>query len=214
MTAKVIIPVYGFTGLLPAIMKFYKDNLEEALVFVVNDDPKMSLSGFSDENAIISNNMIRGDLRHTFHHYTEYTETTDIVITNEHDVMPKLDALYAGLTVFEQMRREMKLASVSCMYFWNDVLCYPSHPNWYKDEKIDIGEKFGRAAILGAQGVPFGFTIWDSKALSLIDNTSLPKIWKLDSAFGVLLNGHGYNHIRLIDYNVEHYNKGVNSWKM
>lgn len=213
MIPKVIIPVFGFKGVLPDILSLYKEYLDEAQVLVVNDKPGTFLHMFANNHAIFLNNEVNGDLKYTYSHYLKYTESCDYVITNEHDVVPTSAALYACISAYQQLSEVMKIASVSCVYRWNGKECYPSHPNWHKDKRFDIGPEYGRATLVGAQGVPFGFAVWSPEALALIDNDRLPKVWKLDSEFGVLLNEAGYHHVRLLDYTAYHYDCGINSWK-
>lgn len=200
MNKLVIIPVYKFHLLVNDIRKFYEENLDEADIIVIDDS-----AGCLGLKASI----ILGHTQSEIKNNKEY----DLIIINEHDVIPNESALYACLEVFTKTIENKDVASVSTIYKHNNKDCYPSHVDWYNGITVMDDHLFGEVKYVGLQGIPFGFSLWKPKALKLIENIKLPDTWKLDSEFGKLLGDKGYHHLRLIDYQVEHYNKGVRSWK-
>lgn len=221
MNKLVIIPVCNFFDCIDEIIGLYNDWLEEAHIIVVDDstDGKQFINSRIDDKRILYiRNHKQGDLRNAFFSGLNFSENFwkikyDLVITNEHDVIPKLNALYACLSVFENTKLMRDVASVSTIYKWQDKDCYPSHPHWYNGWTISNVPGVGECKVLGAQGIPFGFALWRPEIIKMLNDDSLPLLWKLDSKFGELVYSKGYKHIRLIDYFVEHYNGGIKSWK-
>jgi len=219
MNKLVIIPICDFFDCIYTIVSFYLKNLDEADIIIVTDgvrDNTEWLQGSIQKNCIIIRNSKPGNLRNAIYSaykYMQKSRSYDLVITNEHDVIPNEDSLYACLHVFEDKKAMRGMASVSTVYKWNGKDCYPSHPNWYNGWTVLNGYGVGECKIAAAQGIPFGFALWKPEIIDLLNNKDLPLIWKLDSRFGELVYSKGYHHIRLVDYYVEHYKQGVKSWK-
>lgn len=221
MNTLVIIPVCNFYELLNKIIDFYTINLDEADIIIVDDSNSSALSSFvlnTRRKILMTLNTKHGYLGQAFLDglfvaETEYNKKYDLVITNEHDVIPNVEALYACLHIFRSVNERKEVASVSTIYKYNNFMCYPSHPNWNKGITIFKDNLCGEVKYVGRQGVPFGFTLWKRIVFDEFDLSKLPPIWKLDSAFGRLLEEKGYHHLRLIDFYVEHYKRGIKSWK-
>lgn len=219
MSKLVVIPVCDFIELLPKIIQFYTKHLSEAQIFIVDDCKKENIKHFQEiwRNIIIHDNQfpqlaLKGSL---FSAYlmNQSTFKKDIIIINEHDVIPDEHALYAMLHIFEDAPVE-NYASVSCVYRDGEKLCYPSHKNWFKDKPQLHVNGIGRIALVQTQGIPFGFSIWKAELFKDIDLPYLPDIWKLDYLFGKYIwQRFGLYHMRLLDYSVQHYKKGVRSWE-
>ena len=221
MNTLVIIPVCNFIELLNTIITFYAVNLNEADIVVVDDGDKLAITPFfidvKKEIAITVNTrhgyLSQAYLDGMFVAENHFGKKYDLVITNEHDVVPTLKSLYACLEVFNRSLCVENVASVSTIYKWNHNDCYPTHPHWYNGTTLYEDKLCGEVKFVGMQGVPFGFTLWKEKALKLLSPNELPPIWKLDSEFGKFLFNKGYHHLRLTDFFVLHHNKGVKSWK-
>ena len=222
MNKLVIIPVCNFFDCFNQIIAFYDEHLDEANIVIIDDstDSRMMIihNITGKYNLITLRNNKKGYLSNAFLQGIEYAEKRfdkqyDLIITNEHDVVPNVETLYACLSAFENKEIMRDIASVSTIYKWKGQDCYPTHPHWYNGWTILNVPGVGECKVIGAQGVPFGFTLWKPQVLKLLNNKTLPPIWKLDSHFGQVVYDKGYHHIRLIDYFVEHYNGGVKSWK-
>jgi len=216
MTAKVIIPVFHFTKILEKIIAFYREHLDDAIIIIMNDGVEHTLDYLNNDNVIVIDNIIHNDLSWAFLYADSngITDSTDVIITNEHDVMPSAEALYAGLEVYLHMRHMMNVASVSFIYQWKGVNCYPTHEAWItKYDSLVDDSAYGTISIVGSQGVPFGCAIWNPDAFKHLSTEGLPTVKSLDSQFGALLYALGYTQLRMLNYTVEHYNGGVKSWR-
>ena len=210
MRTLVIVPIYNYFELVNKIVSFYNHSLDEADVLIVNDGKIIPNLIYDNHDYSYANNPpdFHGDLRYIYSHYYDESEY-DCIIINEHDVLPNEQSLYACMDTFENC--DQWCASVSCMYNWRGIPCYPGNPNWLLEEPY-IKNHCGVISRVNKMGVPFAFSLWKPHALKLINDNQLPKLWKLDSAFGIILNNAGYYHLRLKDYYVEHAQGGIKSW--
>jgi len=217
----VIIPSYKQS--VNNIVDFYLEYLDEALI-INFDDFKKQANCYADGKMTCSynyqnDNELKGVLALAHTEWIASEKKYDYIVINEHDVIPNERSLYACIDIFQKMIKnpsmQPKLASVSCVYRWNGFHCYPSHTNWWNDKffiRPEV-EHVGDVRQIYSQGVPFGFSIWNPEALVFSKMEELPKTWKLDSKSGEFLHAQGFSHLRLLDYSVQHINRGVNSWK-
>ena len=211
MNKVVIIPVYGFVDYVTPLINFYKDNLEEAKIMIINSKGDGSCKEFKDVSIIDNGSKIT--LKNAIKTGCQFAvdNQADMVIINEHDVMPSVDALYASLHAFQEYYYEV-YASVSCIYRWDGRPCYPTHPNWFLDQPRWEENGLGRVSAVAGQGVPFGFSLWKTEVIANVDREELPDVWKLDYQFGKMcFEEFGWKHLRLLDYYVEHHKMGVKS---
>lgn len=215
MKKLVIIPEFNFTELLVEIVSFYRKHLEEAQIIITTQqlDKFHFLKEFTKNVHIV---YVQPGLKYAYkraYMLNKLNFGCELFIINEHDIIPNTNALYACLHIMEDPPID-DVGSVSCNYKWNDNYCYPYSPNWFKDKPIIERNDVGRIVRVGAQGVPFSFSIWRSHLFENIDDPIFPDTWKLDYHFGNhVYTEKGFWHLRLLDYHVEHYEKGVNSWK-
>lgn len=222
MNKLVIIPVHEFADMLKRIVEFYKQHLEECDIVIINDSKvlkKCYIGALVDTKAKVinskSNRNLAGNILQAFDFAKEsFGKEYDLIITNEHDVMPTVDALYACLSVFENKKVFNGFASVSTLYKWNNEICYPTSKDWLNGWSIQNIPLVGDARVIGKQGVPFGFALWKPEAINQIREMSFDGVLYADTKFGEFLYKRGYHHIRLINYHVEHFNKGVKSWRI
>lgn len=217
MKSLVVIPVFNFWGLVPKLISFYSRHHKEAEILIINDgtvNKSINVKMWKNAQVYMSRYScnLKGALQ-TAYEINNEQYGCDTFIINEHDVIPNAHALQASLFIHNDPPINNH-ASVSAIYKWDGKMCYPSHPNWFKDQPQMNYLQTGRIAIVGKQGIPFGFSIWKSGYFKNIIDKRFPNVWKLDHKFGeYVVVDCGASHIRLLDYHVEHFNKGVNSWK-
>jgi hypothetical protein len=221
MNKLVIITVCDFFECIYQIVSFYRKELDEADIIIVDDskrNPLYLLTHQKELKCTLIQNSNSGDLRNAFISALQimesvYNKKYDLIITNEHDIIPNVKTLYACLHIFINNFLMRDIASVSTIYKWNDIDCYPTNPDWYNGWTILNTDEVGECKVVGIPGVPFGFSLWKPNIIQLLNNEKLPMLLHLDSEFGKLIYSKGYHHIRLVDYYVEHYKRGVKSWK-
>ena len=216
LTKLVVIPVCNFWDLIPSIITFYRRHLDEAKILIVNDCRRKSVDVSMWKNVEVVkssyNKGLKGSLQ-TAYDYDIANVGSDVMIINEHDVIVNEITLYASLHLFENPVFS-DFASVSPVYMHDKKMCYPSHPNWYKDKPQVSRADIGRIAKVMSQGVPFGFSLWRPNVFKDVVSKKFPNTWKLDYKFGKYVYEElGLCHMRMLDYYVEHFNEGVNSWK-
>lgn len=215
MSKIVVIPEFNFQDLIYQIVEFYRKHLDEAIILITTNRLKEvgALNDFSKNVFVVYSQPGLKNAYKTAYKFNALNYNKDIMIINEHDVIPNVNALYSCLHIFENPPID-DVASVSCNYSFNGEYCYPSSPNWFKDKPIISRPDVGKIARIGNQGVPFGFSIWKAKLFENIGDPIFPDTWKLDYHFGSYVHNElGMWHLRLLDYSVEHFNGGVKSWK-
>ena len=133
---------------------------------------------------------------------------SDAIQIIETDAVMNLNSLKAMINVFEE-EKENNLASVSCMYKWKNKYCYPTHNHWHTDPIYKKHHNYG--IIRNTEnGVPFLCSFWNLNTFEFLKDVSKDFLW-CDSEFGKLLSKNKYNHLRLYDYDIQHYNRGKQS---
>jgi hypothetical protein len=130
----------------------------------------------------------------------------------ETDAIPNTKVFKSMIQLYNQNINE-KIASVSPMYTWQNKYCYPTHQHWHTDGLNVPNGRFeikgiGKVAKVGGAGVPFLFSLWNPIIFKEINKKEFRSFLNLDSDFGNYCYKLGYEHYRLLDCNIEHYNKG------
>lgn len=213
MRIKVIVPVFGFTEALSDIIEFYLKCLPSAKVIIVNTGERGSLELYKRYPVHIYDSRYGSSLKGAWMYHCDDEEAYDLVITNEHDVVPSPSALKAAIEAYRLYCTEFDVASVSCVYACDGEVCYPTNPAWFIGEKLLDFPHIGSVGKVGKEGVPFGFGVWAADVFDLIATEGLPPTVYLDSRFGALLHSLGYVCLRLLEHRVEHRHRGVKSWR-
>lgn len=225
-----VIPVYNYLNGAVLISKWIRDvfskHVEDYRVLIFNDNENnrntkefKDINLYGDKFEIFHVKSNTGDLKVPYNMASKKAKQLgfDTVLTIESDCIPREEAIISMIEVYNNSSLN-PIASVSTMFKWKGLYCYPTHKHWHTDGlKVKNGRfninGVGTVASVGQAGVPFLFTLWNIDAISLLGNSGIEeKMMRLDSKFGKYLHEKNFYHLRVIDNYVEHYNGGLKSW--
>ena len=221
-----VIPVHNFVQGAWSVLRWvraeYAKFFTDYKIIVVNDNSQEKwLNDFKRMSELENVEVVHtpkdkaGQLAWNLNQANKYE--TEIIHVIESDAVPVKGSFYKLLTAYKELSsRGEKMASVSPMYTWKGPYCYPTHQHWHTDGLNRPNGRFsipdcGKIARVGGAGVPFLFSLWNPKAFKMINNKGFRKLVGLDSDFGNHVYEKGFEHFRLLDCNIEHYEQGRKS---
>lgn len=157
-----------------------------------------------------SSDRYRGDIKRAYKlAYLEAKKNhSEHILTVESDAIPSTTVLNRFLETYNFYKHE-KIASFSTMYKWQGEFCYPN-AHWDTDKTFALYRDIG--LIVETHAVPFLFTLWNTDVFDFM-NEGMPKLYQLDTKFGLECGQKGYKHLRLKDHFIEHVGGGKQSQK-
>ena len=152
----------------------------------------------------------KGSLKNSLLLGYEYAtwHNSDVIQIIETDAVMNVKAIKAMANVFNE-EKENDIASVTPMYKWMTKYCYPTHAHWHTDPIYKQHEEYGTIRQTAA-GVPFLCSFWNINMFEYMPEVS-KEFMSCDGEFGQLVYKKGFKHLRLYQYDVQHYNRGKNS---
>lgn len=221
-----IIPVHNYIEGVRRILAWYRVNVPNIVdsykIIIVNDnsDSKYdkdfkAFSKIPNLEVINSPKKQKGNLQWSLSQANDYD--ADLINVIESDAVPCTSSFVKMIEAYKNIIiKHPKTASVSPMYTWKGDYCYPTHSHWHTDGLNTPNGRFvikdvGKVARVGGAGVPFLFSIWNPTAFKLVNTQGFRTLVNLDSDFGNYVYKKGFEHFRLLECNIEHYEKGKKS---
>lgn len=223
-----IIPVHNYIEGLYKIVSWINKEFSKIFtnykILIINDnsdnkyliDFKKILNSNINIELIHLNKNEAKNLKVSLNYANKYT--TKLINVIETDAIPNTIVFNKMINAYYEIYKNNKISSISPMYTWQNKYCYPTHPHWHTDGlnvidgRLKIPE-IGNISRVGGAGVPFLFSVWNPEVFKYINKKEFRTFLNLDSDFGKYCYELGYEHYRLLECNIEHYNGGKASRK-